>query len=153
MQILTYVFNWLSFTQCLTSFSSVDHLLCLYARFLILFLVTDEVLWTNPCANVFIFGGFNIHHNDWLAYSGGTDRPGGLCFNLTQKVNFPTQIPGCDLTDSDLTVLLFWIYLFLLMLVFVLQRLSLHRQILIMLLPQFPLTFHHSHNDMPRFSA
>ena len=25
------------FTQCLTSFSSIDHLLCLYAGFLILF--------------------------------------------------------------------------------------------------------------------
>ena len=36
-----------------------------------------------------------------------------------------------------LIVLLFWIYLFLLMLVFVLQRLSLHWEILIMLLSQF----------------
>ena len=40
-----------------------------------------------------------------------------------------------------LTVLLFWIYFFLLMLVFVLQWLSLHREILIILLSQFPLTF------------
>ena len=37
-----------------------------------------------------------------------------------------------------LTVLHFWIYFFLLMLVFVLQRLSLHWDVLIMLLPQFP---------------
>ena len=43
-------------------------------------------------------------------------------------------------------VLLFWIYLFLLMLVFVLQWLSLHWKILIMLLSQFPLTFHQIHN-------
>ena len=40
-----------------------------------------------------------------------------------------------------LTVLLFWIYLFLLTPVFVLQWISIHREILIMLLPQFPLTF------------
>ena len=52
-----------------------------------------------------------------------------------------------------LIVLLFWIYLFLLMLVFVLQWLSLHWEILIMLLSQFPLTFHHIHNDLSRFIA
>ena len=38
-----------------------------------------------------------------------------------------------------LTVLLFWIYFYLLMLVFVLQWLSLHWETLIMLLSQFPL--------------
>ena len=38
-----------------------------------------------------------------------------------------------------LTVLLFWIYLFLLTLVFVIQWLSLHWEILIMLFSQFPL--------------
>ena len=37
---LTYVFDWLYFTQCLTSFPSVDHLLRLYAPFLILFHLT-----------------------------------------------------------------------------------------------------------------
>ena len=37
-----------------------------------------------------------------LTYSGGTDRPGELCYNfsisndLTQMVNFPTRIPDCD---------------------------------------------------------
>ena len=40
-----------------------------------------------------------------------------------------------------LTVLPFWIYLFLLTLAFVLQWLSLHWQILIMWFSQFPLTF------------
>ena len=39
---------------------------------------------------------------DWITYSGGTDRPGELCYNLsvpndlTQMVNFPTRIPDCD---------------------------------------------------------
>ena len=33
----SYVFDWLYFTQCLTSFSSIDHLLHLHALFLILF--------------------------------------------------------------------------------------------------------------------
>ena len=62
----------------------------------------DEVLSINPSANVFVFGDFNVHHKDWLTYSGGTDRPGELCCNfsisndLTQMVNFPTRIPDCD---------------------------------------------------------
>ena len=51
---------------------------------------------------MFVFGDFNVHHKDWLTYSGGTDRPGELCYNfsisndLTQMVNFPTWIPDCD---------------------------------------------------------
>ena len=32
-----------------------------------------EVLSINPSANVFVFGDFNVHHKDWLTYSGGTD--------------------------------------------------------------------------------
>ena len=62
----------------------------------------DEVLLINPSTNVFVFGDFNVHHKDWLTYSGGTDRPGELCYNfsisndLTQIVNFPTRIPDCD---------------------------------------------------------
>ena len=61
----------------------------------------DEVLLINPSA-VFVFGDFNIHHKDWLTYSGGTDRPGELCYNfsitndLTQMVNFPSWISNCD---------------------------------------------------------
>ena len=43
--------------------------------------------------------------------------------------------------------------LFLLMLVFVQQWLSCHWEILIMLLSQYPLTFHHIHNGMPHFIA
>ena len=62
----------------------------------------DEVLSINPSANIFVFGDFNVHHKDWLTYSGGTDRPGELCYNfsisndLTQMVNFPSWIPDCD---------------------------------------------------------
>ena len=62
----------------------------------------DEFLSINPSANVFVFGDFSVHHKDWLTYSGGTDRPGELCYNfsisndLTQMVNFPTRIPDCD---------------------------------------------------------
>ena len=40
LQILTYILNWLYFTQYVTSFSSIDDFLCLYAQFLILFHLT-----------------------------------------------------------------------------------------------------------------
>ena len=62
----------------------------------------DEVLSINPSAIVFVFRDFDVHHKDWLTYSGGTDRSGELCYNfsisndLTQMVNFPTWIPDCD---------------------------------------------------------
>ena len=47
----------------------------------------DEVLLINPSANVFVFRDFNVHHKDWLNYSGGISN------NLTQMVNFSTRIP------------------------------------------------------------
>ena len=59
----------------------------------------DELLSTSQSANVFVFGDFNIIKRTG---SGRTDRSGELCYNfsisndLTQKVNFPTQIPDCD---------------------------------------------------------
>ena len=62
----------------------------------------DEVLSINPFANAFVFGDSNVNHKDWLTYSNGTDQPSELCYNfsiandLTQMVNFPTQIPDCD---------------------------------------------------------
>ena len=57
----------------------------------------DQPIWKCVCLS-----RFNVHHNDWLTYSGGTDRSGELCYNfsvsndLTQMVNFPTWIPDCD---------------------------------------------------------
>ena len=62
----------------------------------------DQVLSVNPSANFFVFRDFNVHYKDWLTYSGGTHRPGELCYNfsisngITQMVNFPTRIPDCD---------------------------------------------------------
>ena len=139
LQILAYVFEWLYFSQCLVCSSSVNYISS----------NTDDVLSINPSANLFVLGDFNVHHKDWLIYSGGTDRSGELCYSfyisydITQVVNFPTWI----------TVLAFWISLFLLGLAFVLEWFSLYWEILIMLLSQFPLTFHHIHNRMPRFIA
>ena len=100
-----------------------------------------EVLLINPSANVSVFGDFKVPGNDWLAYSGGTDRPGKLCYNFSTSNDLTWLIFFIGSLTVTLKVLLFWISFFLLMLVFVLQQLSFHWEILIMLLPQFPLIF------------
>ena len=62
------------------------------------YFIIDEVLSFNP-SDVFLFRDFNLHHKDWLTYSG---RNGELCYNFSvtndpnQMVNFPTRIPDCD---------------------------------------------------------
>ena len=53
-------------------------------------------------------------------------------------------------SQTVIFTVLFWSYIFFLTLIFVLQGLSLYWKILVML-SQFPLTFHHIHNGMPRF--
>ena len=55
MGILTYDFDWLFFTHCLTSFFSINHL-HLYAVFGSISSNTDKVLSANPFANVFVCG-------------------------------------------------------------------------------------------------
>ena len=81
--------------------------------FLLYFIYIDEVFLNNPSTNVFIFGDFNVHHKDWLNYSGAVDRHGELCCNfsisnnLTQIVNFPTWIPDCDSHSPALLDLFF----------------------------------------------
>ena len=121
LQILTYVFDQLYFTQSLTSFSSTNHILHLCAWLLILFYLTQIDLLINPPANLDVFGDFNVHHKDWLTYSGRTDRPGELCYNFSisnDLLRWLTSLLGPQ--TVILTVQLFWIYLFLLKLVFVL---------------------------------
>ena len=93
------VFDWLYFIQSLSSFSSIDHLVLLCARFFdAISSGRDEVLSFNSSANVLVLTHFNVPHKDWLTYSGRTDRPGELYYNfsisndLTQMVYFPTGI-------------------------------------------------------------
>ena len=107
------VFNCLCLTQCPTSFSSINHL-HLLAWFLILFQPTlDEDLLINPSANMFLFGEFNIHHKDWLTYSGGTDRPSEPCYSFPISNTLLRWLMFL-LTSLAviLTVLLFWISFF-----------------------------------------
>ena len=80
----------------------------------------DEVLSLKPSTNVFVFGDFNTHHEDWLTYTGGTDTPGEPCYNFYLRwphsdVRFPTWIPltvtltGCSLSSHSLWP--FWCWL------------------------------------------
>ena len=83
---------FLSITPSLSLCTVFDSILC----------NIDEVLSINPSANLFLFGGINVHHKYWVTYSGGTDSSGELCYNfsisndLTQMVKFLTRIPDCD---------------------------------------------------------
>ena len=113
-----YVKEGLPFARDLSLENSADSYLCFQTGFtslsvlLLLLSITffvfctvfdsissdlDEVLSTNPSANVFVFGHFNVHHKN----SGETDRSGELYYNfsisndLTQMVNFSTRIPDC----------------------------------------------------------
>ena len=101
-------------------------------------IVIDDVLSINPSAYVFVF----------LTYSGGTDQPVIFLSQMTLP-RWLTFLLGFQ--ALILMVLLFWIYFFFLRLVFVLQWLFLYWEILIILLSQFPLTFHQIHNRMPHF--
>ena len=144
----TYVFSWLYFTQSLTFFSCIDHLLHLCNVFYSISSNVDEVLLINPSANMFVFGELTSIIRTGLPILVEL-RSGELCYNfaisnhLTQMVNFPTWMPDCDSHNPAL------LDFFFLVLVFVLQWLSLHLEILIMLLSQFPVTFYHIHNEMP----
>ena len=102
--LAVYVKEGLPFAQDLSLENSADSYLCfrlalLHSVYYLFFLYQspssslcmvlysispniDEVLSINPSADVFVFGDFNVYHEDWLTYSGGTDRPGELCYNF-----------------------------------------------------------------------
>ena len=86
---------WFYFIHCLTSFSCINHLLCLWIFDTIPSHI-DEVFSINLSTNVVVFGNFNVHHRAYLTYSGRTDGPNKPFYNLTQMVNFFTRIPDCD---------------------------------------------------------
>ena len=90
------------FIWCLTSFSSINYLLC--ALFLVLFHLTQMKFCksTHLLMHLSLETLINIYHKVWVTYSGGTDRSGELCYNFSlvsvynQLVNFPTQIPDYE---------------------------------------------------------
>lgn len=63
--VLLYVLNWHYFMQ---------H-------------VVDEDFSNNFSGNIFVFGGFNIHHEEWLNYCDGTDKTVECCYNFSFSNN------------------------------------------------------------------
>ena len=103
-----------------------------------------------PYATVFVFRDFNVHHKDWLNYSGGTDRHGELYYNSSisnDLLRWLTFLRG-SLTVT-ITILLLWISICSDASIYS-TRPFLHWEIL-MLLFQFPFTFHQTQNGMPCF--
>ena len=82
------------------------------------------------------------YQKDWQTYYGRSDRSGELYYDFSRMTLLRWLTFLLGFLTVIYTVLLFWIYLSLLTLVVVLQWLSLYWEILIMLLSQFPLTFH-----------
>ena len=77
----------------------------------------NEILLTNP-SSVFVFVDCKVHHKDWIAYSGGNDGPGELCFNFSIS-NDPSRLTFLLISQTViLKVLLFWICFFMLTLVY-----------------------------------
>ena len=154
-QILTFVFNWLYFTQCLTHFYSIDDLLCPGIRFLILFHLTlmrfSRSTYLLTC--LYLETLTSIIRTGLPALVELIDLVNFVIIFLSQTTLLRWQTFLFGSLPVVLTVLLFWIYFFFLTLVFVLQWLSLHWKILIVLLSQFQLTFHNIHNGMPCFIA
>ena len=102
--------------------------------------------WSTHLLMFFVLGHFNAYHENWLTY---------ILLELINLVNYVIFLFQKTLTrwltflleyqTVIFIVLLFWINSKLLTLVFVLQWLSLHWEILIILLSQFPLTFYKIH--------
>ena len=48
----------------------------------------DETINFNLHIKEKMFGDFNIHHKEWLTYSGGTDISGELCYKISVKIKY-----------------------------------------------------------------
>ena len=121
LQIFTCVFDWLYFTQCLTSFSSMDHLL-LCAQFLILFHQTQMRFsqLTHLLMLLFLEVLTSIMRTDLPILVALIDMVNSVIILLSQitLLRWLTLLLGSQ--TVILIVLLFWIYFFLLTLAFVL---------------------------------
>ena len=113
MQILTYVSDRLYFSVLLLfPLSTTFFSLC--TVFDSTSSKIDEVLSINSSTNVFLFGDLNVHYNDCLTYSGGTDR---LVNSVIIFLSQMTLLRWLSFLLSSQTViftaLLFWISFFL----------------------------------------
>ena len=66
----------------------------------------DDVLSIKPSANVFVFGDFNVHHKDWVTYSGGTDQSVIIFLSQMTSLRWLTFLLGSQ--TVILIILPFW---------------------------------------------
>ena len=133
LKILTYVFNWLYFTQCITSFFSLDHLLRLCAQLLILFRwMIDDLTQMRFSRSTHLLMFLSLETLTSIIRTGLPilveliDLVNSVIIFLSQMtlLRWLTFLLGSQ--TVNLIILLFWVCFFLLMIVFVLQWLSLH---------------------------
>ena len=118
LQILIYVFNWLYVTQCLTSFSSINHLL-LCAQFFILFHLTQ--MRFSPLTHLLMC--FSLETSTFIMRTGLLilveliDLVSSPIIFLSQTTLLRWLTSLLTSQTMILTVSHFWIYFFLLMLI------------------------------------
>ena len=105
----------------------------------------DKALLIRPSVNIFVFRGFNVHRRNWLSPSNGNDIIFLSQMPLLRWLTFLLGFLDCDCQSPAALVM----YIFIVTLVFVPQWLSLHWEILIIFLFQFPLTFIQTQKGMP----
>ena len=139
LQILIYVFSFSFFflIQSPSLSSSVSHL-----RFDGIWSNIDKVLLINPPANVFVF--MSIVTTGWPILVELVDLVNSVIIFISQITFLRWSLFLLGSLTVTFTVLLFWIYLFLLMLVFVLWWLSWENCCL---------NFHQIQKGMPCFIA
>ena len=65
-------------------------------------------------ANVLVFADFNVHHKDWLTYSGRNGRPSEFWYNFLSQATLLSWLTFLlGFLILTIAVQLFWIYLFL----------------------------------------
>ena len=107
-----YLFSTGFTSLCLTSFSFIDHLPCLYAWSLIPFHNIDEVLSIEPSAEVFLFGDFDVPHKNYLILVKLIDLVNSVIIFLPQITLLRWLTFLLRSLPVTLTVLPFWIYFF-----------------------------------------
>ena len=90
------------FSTGFTSFSALlllpisNHRLSLFTWFFMVFYL-KKMRFSQSTNLLKYLTAFNVHHKDWLTYSGGTDGAGkSLIIFMSQTTPFPTRIHGCD---------------------------------------------------------
>ena len=170
--LVVYVKEGLPFTRDVSLENFADSYLCF--QLALLHSVSNFFfLYWSPCFYAWLFDSTSSNIDEVFSNNHLTIYLSVETLTLIKRIRLPILVDLKDLVNSvitsnyltqmitfllgsltvTLTILLFWIYLFLLTRLFALWWLSSYWEILIMLLSQFPMTFHQTQNRMPHFIA